>query len=127
MAEAFLNSLHGDIFEAESAGLEPGTLNQLVAKSMADFGIDISGNSTKSVSDKLKNGKQYDYVIAVCDGASAGKCPVFPGAKQQIHWSFPDPSGFQGSEEEKLEKVGMVRDQIKNRLEVWVKEMEAGS
>lgn len=79
MAEAFLNNLGGDRFEAVSAGLEPGTLNPLVVEVMKEAGIDISQNRTKSVFDLFKKGELFSYVITVCDEASAQRCPVFPG------------------------------------------------
>jgi len=59
MAEAFLRKHGGDRFETESAGLEPGKLNPFVVRAMAEVGIDISGNPTKSVWDLFKAGKVY--------------------------------------------------------------------
>jgi len=128
MAEAFLNDMAGDSFIAESAGLEPGKLNPLVVESMKEIGIDISGNSTKSAFDMFKNGRTFDHVIAVCDDASAEKCPVFPGI-HQITWAFPDPSTLTGTREEKMEQIAAIRDRIKNRIENWIKEFngEGGS
>ncbi|MCX5811114.1 MAG: arsenate reductase ArsC [Proteobacteria bacterium] len=124
MAEAFLNHLYGDRFIAESAGLEPGTLNPLAVEVMKEEGIDISGNKTKSVFDFYKEGKLYSYVFTVCDAASSEMCPVFPGlVTQTIHWSFEDPSSFTGSYEERLEKTRKVRDVIKDSIEKWVKEI----
>lgn len=122
MAEAFLNHLASDRFIAESAGLEPGELNPLVVSSMTEAGIDISRNKTKSVFDMLRRGKSFDYVITVCDESSAGKCPVFPGIKKQIHWNFDDPSKLTGSVQEKALKIKIIRDQIKNRVERWLRE-----
>lgn len=116
MAEAFLKQMAGDKFEAESAGLEPGKLNPLVIEVMKEAGIDISQNKTKSVFDSYKQGKQYDYVITVCDESQAGACPVFPGKGERLHWGFPDPSIFQGSWEEKLAKTREVRDQIETKI-----------
>ena len=79
MAEAFLKKYGGDRFEVESAGLEPGTLNPVVVEAMKEVGIDISQNKAKSVFDFYRQGKQYDYVVTVCNESEAGKCPVFPG------------------------------------------------
>ena len=42
MAEAWLDHLHGDLFEARSAGLEPEALNPLAIAVMWEVGIDIS-------------------------------------------------------------------------------------
>lgn len=121
MAEAFLNTLGGNRFAAESAGLEPGTLNPLVVKSMAEAGIDISRNRTKDVFEFFKEGRRYNYVITVCDEASGERCPVFPGALNKLNWSFPDPSSFQGTEEGKLEKISEVRNSIKEKIEEFIK------
>ena len=116
MAEAFLNHYGRDHFEAESAGLEAGTLNPLVVESMKEVDLDLSGNSVNSVFDFFKEGRLYSYVITVCDASQSEKCPIFPGNVTRINWSFDDPAGFTGSTEEKLEKIRVVRDQI--RLQV---------
>src|SRR5882757_4670461 len=99
MAEAWMNELCPDFFEAESAGLEPGTLNPLVVEAMSEVGIDISGKETRAVFDVFKSGKLFSYVITVCDETSAERCPIFPGVTKRLHWSFPDPSTLVGSRE----------------------------
>ncbi|HEX3717948.1 MAG TPA: arsenate reductase ArsC [Verrucomicrobiae bacterium] len=119
MAEAFVNQICGSEFEASSAGIEPGSLNPLVVEAMLEIGIEISGNQTKSVSSMIESGRVFDFVITVCDETSAERCPVFPGGTKRLHWGFPDPSGFQGSAEEKMARTRMVRDAIKARIEVW--------
>jgi len=121
MAEAFLKQMAGDKFEVESAGLEPGKLNSIVVDAMKEVGIDISQNKTKSAFDFYKQGKQYDYVITVCDESQSGACPMFPGKGERLHWGFDDPSEFQGVWEEKLEKTRQVRDQIKQKIIEWLK------
>ncbi len=123
MAEAFLNQICGDVFEAQSAGLEPGKLNPLVVEAMREIGIDISGNPTKSVFDTFKSGQMFSYVITVCDEASAERCPIFPGITQRLHWSFPDPSAFQGTPEERLARTREVRDLIQAKVKEWCAEV----
>jgi arsenate reductase len=83
---------------------------------MMDEGIDISQNPTKSVFDLVTQGRKYDAVITVCDGASAERCPVFPGLFKRFHWSFTDPSSFTGTHEEILAKTAEVRDAIKSHV-----------
>jgi arsenate reductase len=123
MAEAFLNQMCGEFFEAHSAGLEPGKLNPTVVEAMQEIGIDISGNQTKAVFDIIKSGQMFAYVITVCDEASAERCPIFPGVTTRLHWSFPDPSVFQGAREEKLGQTREVRDAIKEKIEQWCAEV----
>ena len=120
MAEAFLKKYGGGRFEVESAGLEPGTLNQVVVDVMAEAGIDISHNKTKSVFDFYKQGKQYDYVITVCDESQSGTCPAFPGTGERLHWGFADPSQFQGSLEDTRRQTRVVRDQIEGKVKQWL-------
>jgi arsenate reductase len=121
MAEAFLNHLGADRFEAESAGLEPGTLNPLVVAVMREEGIEISGNRTKGVEEFLRQGRRYDVVVTVCDEASAERCPVFPGSGTRLHWGFPDPGALTGSPAERLAATRAIRDQIRKRVEAFVR------
>jgi len=123
MAEAFLNHHYDDDYEAQSAGLEPGELNQDVVKVMAELGIDVSNKQPQSAFDLFRAGKMFAYIITVCDGANAERCPIFPGINQRIHWSFEDPSQFKGieNEEERLSKIRPIRDSIKAQIEEWVK------
>ena len=91
MAEAYLKRFGGDVFEVESAGLDPGELNPLVVEVMKEDGIDLSGNRTKSVFDLFKQGRMFGYVVAVCDKEAAERCPIFPGVSTRLNLSFADP------------------------------------
>lgn len=118
MAEALLRAVAGDRFDAESAGFEAGNLNPIVVASLKEIGIDISQARTKSVFDLHKQGRLFHYVVTVCDESNAERCPLFPGlVRERVHWSFKDPSSFQGTPEEKLAQTRVVRDQIKAKIE----------
>ena len=123
MAEAFLNEICGDDFEAHSAGLELGKLNPLVVEAMREIGIDISRKQAQSVSEAVESGEGFSYVITVCDESSAERCPVFPGEAKRLHWSFPDPSALTGSHDERLAGTRRIRDQIRARIQMWCDEM----
>jgi len=120
MAEELLRKLAGDRFEVESAGIEPGKLNPVVIEVLKEIGIDIFNKKTQAVMDLLKHNKFYSYVITVCDETSAERCPIFPGAAKRLHWGFADPSKFEGTFEEKLEKTRGVRQQIETRIREWL-------
>ena len=122
MAAAYLKRFGGGRFDVESAGLEPGKLNPMVVQAMRDDGIDISGNKTQSVFDLFKSGQRFQYVISVCDAASAERCPIFPGVTTRLNWSFADPSAFTGTDEERLRKTIGVRDEIREKVNQWLKE-----
>jgi arsenate reductase len=123
MAEAFLNQICPEEFEAQSAGLEPGKLNPIVVEAMREVGIDISGNGTKAVFDVVKSGQMFAYVITVCDEASAERCPIFPGVGARLHWGFADPSSFKGTRDEVLSRTREVRDTIQQKVEAWCAEV----
>jgi arsenate reductase len=119
MAEAWLNYTCGDSFEAQSAGLEPGTLNPLVVEAMQEVGIDLSRKKTQGVFDVFKSSQLFSHVITVCDAASAERCPIFPGVVTRLHWSFPDPSALTGTKEEKMREVRAIRDEIRQKVGEW--------
>jgi arsenate reductase len=114
MAEGLLRYLGGEQFEAYSAGTEATHVRPLAIQVMAELGIDIAGQTSKTLDRYLT--EPFDEVITVCDTA-AETCPVFPGAKHRRHWSFPDPSQAKGSEEEQLVVYRRVRDAIRTRIE----------
>jgi len=120
MAEALLNHLAGDKYEATSAGLEKGTLNQLAVRVMSEIGIDISKNQTKDVFEFFKSGRLFNYVVTVCDAANSERCPIFPGVSKTLHWSFEDPSSLSGTDEEKLEKTRKIRDEIQVEIRKFI-------
>ncbi len=116
MAEAFLRKYGEERFVAESAGLEPGTINPLVVEVMNEEGIDLSDKSTNSIYDYYRQGRNYDYVIAVCSKEAAERCPLFPGGGKRLHWPFDDPSQVRGTHEEKLAEVRRIRNAIREQI-----------
>ncbi|MGC8961914.1 MAG: arsenate reductase ArsC [Candidatus Bathyarchaeia archaeon] len=114
IAEGFLKKLYGDHYEAYSAGTNPSGLNPYAVKVMAEIGIDISEQRSKSIEEF--QGMNFDYVITLCDHAKE-TCPFFPGGRIRIHKGFRDPSEFKGTNEEVLANFRMVRDQIREWIE----------
>jgi arsenate reductase len=114
MAEGLLRHLAGNHFEVMSAGTEATHVRPLAIRAMNELGIDISGQESKTLDGYL--GDTFDYVITVCDDANEA-CPVFPGAKRRLHWSFEDPAQATGSEEKRLRVFQSVRDEIRERIE----------
>ncbi|MBN1471705.1 MAG: arsenate reductase ArsC [Syntrophaceae bacterium] len=114
MAEAFLNHLYGDRYSAFSAGSDPARIDPLVVMVMKEIGMDVSANQSKNVS--VFQGRHFDYVVTVCDHVQES-CPYFPEGNVRIHKSFPDPSRFQGSSDDKIKEFNRVRDEIKMWIE----------
>jgi arsenate reductase len=126
MAEAYLKQLGGDEFQVESAGFEPTEINPMVVKVMLEEGMDLSTNTTQSAFDLFKKGRMFTYVITVCDESVDGQCPIFPGMTHRLHLPFTDPAKAVGTEEEKLTKVRIIRDQIKGVVQEFINWVRTG-
>ena len=119
MAEALWESLGDGDWQSESAGSKPsGYVHPLAIKAMQEMDIDISANTSKSL-DQFQ-GEPFDLVVTVCDNAQQS-CPVFPGAKQTLHWPFDDPADATGTEEEQMVFFQRVRDEIKDKIQTYLK------
>lgn len=121
MAEGWLRELGGDRFEVHSAGTRPSSVRPEAVEAMREVGVDISSHRSKSVDEFA--GREFDYVITVCDNARES-CPVFPGRTERVHWSFDDPAALEGTWGERLAAFRRVRDEIGGRLRGWA--CEAG-
>ena len=119
MAEGFLRHMAGDRFEVASAGTEASEVRPEAIEAMRKYGIDVSDHYSKTLDRFL--GEPWDYVITVCDAANES-CPVFPGAKHRLHWSFPDPSAVTGSERQAA--FDRVAQAIHERLQTWIERGE---
>jgi arsenate reductase len=122
MAAALLNKACGEFLEAQSAGLELGTINPLAVEVLQQVGIDISRNTTQRVFDVWKSGQIFQFVITVCSESEAEGCPIFPAVTTRLHWPFDDPSKFTGTHDERLEGTRWVRDQIRARIDSFCEE-----
>jgi len=114
LAEGLMNGLHGDRFQAFSAGTKATAVRPEAIKVMAEIGIDISRHRSKSVDEFLD--QRFDYIVMVCDDA-ARDCPFFPGGRNYIHHAFKDPAGCEGTEEEILDCFRLSRDEIRRWIE----------
>ncbi len=114
MAEGLVNHFLGAEWEAFSAGTAPtGYVHPFAVWAMAELGIDISEQQSKSVD--IFRGMDFDVVVTVCDHA-AQNCPLWLGRGQVIHMGFPDPAAVEGSEVEQLEAFRRVRDGLRQRV-----------
>ncbi|HKP52569.1 MAG TPA: arsenate reductase ArsC [Chloroflexia bacterium] len=119
MAEGWLRHLGGERFEAHSAGTEETLVRPFAIRAMSEVGVDISGQKSKTLERYIQ--QPWDVIITVCDQANES-CPLFPGGKQRLHWSLPDPSKATGSEEEQLAAYRQVRDTLRERIEGLIAE-----
>ena len=115
MAEGIAKNLLGDKGLIQSAGSKPSFVNPFSIKALAEIGIDISGQTSKSVADI--DPATVDTVITLC---AEEECPVFLGKAERIHWPLPDPGKGAQTDEEKLKSFREVRDEISRRLKIFL-------
>ena len=117
MAEAWARHLKGDIIDAYSAGTQPKDVDPRAVRAMAEAGIDISRQRSKSI---VELGDiKFDYVITLCDDAQQ-TCPFFPAKTAVVHHGFDDPPRLTrdaGGEEEAMRHYRRIRDEIKAYIE----------
>jgi arsenate reductase (thioredoxin) len=117
MAEGLMRAAAGDRVEAASAGLEAASVHPLAIRVMAELGVDISRQRSKTLAEF--EGQPFDTVVTTCDEAQEA-CPRWPGKARMLHWGFPDPAAAQGTEEERLDVFRSVRDAIRERIAAFL-------
>jgi arsenate reductase len=118
MAEGMLRAWGGDRFEVFSAGTEATRVRPEAIAVMAEIGIDIGGQASKTLEPFL--GESFGWLITVCDQAREA-CPTLPGVRNQAHWSIEDPSGIEGAEETRLQAFRAARDELRNRVRAFLR------
>jgi arsenate reductase (thioredoxin) len=119
MAEAFLRHYGGDRFEAASAGTEPKGINPLTIRVMEEVGISLDGQLSKSLKEFLGH-RAVRHAVFVCSHAEQNCPAIWPFTFSRLSWPFDDPAAAEGTEEERLEKFRMVRDQIRAKIVNWL-------
>ena len=122
MAEGLLRMLAGDQFEVFSAGTEPKSrILPEVREVMREIGVDMKGQFPKSVTEYLGR-EVFAHVITVCADAEENCPAVFLSMGTHEHWPFDDPAKFVGDEEQRIQHTRNVRNQIEDRLRLWLGE-----
>lgn len=125
MAEGWARHLKGKQLEACSAGIEKHGLNPCAVRVMAEAGVDISRQYSKTIADL--GPLQFDYVVTVCGHANE-VCPIFPGKAKVVHVGFEDPPSLTRhlpEGEQKLAVYRRVRDEIRRFVETLPESLPA--
>ncbi len=120
MAEALLNHLakeRGLAASAESAGTVGGKeLNPMAVAAMKELDVSMEGHHPKLLTQEMADAA--DRIISMGCGVDAEACP----AKFLLteDWALDDPAG------QSLESVRLIRDQIRERVERLLDDLEGG-
>lgn len=122
MAEGWARALAGDKWEIYSAGLEAHGVNPRAVQVMAEAGIDITGQTSKILDFDIY--REQQVIITLCGDANE-RCPIVPPtALVRRHWDLPDPAKATGTEEEILSQFRAVRDEVRQRIEALLTELQ---
>ena len=124
MAEGMLRAWGGGRFEVHSAGTEATRVRPEAIAAMAEIGIDIGAQTSKTLEPYL--GQSFSWLITVCDQAREA-CPTLPGVRQQAHWSIEDPSAVQGDEATRLQAFRVARDDLGDRIHAFIRARTAAA
>jgi len=121
-AEALLNTMAGDKFEAFSAGSAPmDAPHPLTLEVLTRQGMDTSSLYSKGLEHFTGNDAPHmDFIFTLCDKTAGEGCPVMPGQPITAHWGFPDPTAIKGDDEERIRGFVKVEKQIATRLRLFV-------
>lgn len=117
MAEGIARALGGDHLRVQSAGSEPSSVHPLATRAMAEIGISLAGQRSKSV--REIDPETVDTVITLC---AEEVCPVFLGKARRLHWGLPDPAGHEEPGEAALVRFREVRDELRSRIAEWLRQ-----
>ncbi|MFC1496514.1 arsenate reductase ArsC [Candidatus Margulisiibacteriota bacterium] len=117
MAEGLLRNCAGDRFEVFSAGILKTFVHPFAIKVMAEKGIDLSQQYSKTTEEFT--GVEFDYLITLCNHARQ-TCPAYFTRKERLHWGIEDPAGFEGTENEKVIVFRKARDAIARRIKEFI-------
>lgn len=120
MAEGWTRHLQGDLIAPFSAGIEKHGLDPRAVRVMAEVGVDISHQYSKTL-DEIGS-QEFDYVITVCDHAKES-CPLFPGRAKVLHASFEDPPLLARNESHEEVKLGHYR-RVRDEIRAWVENLQ---
>ncbi len=120
MAEGWARELAKALIEPYSAGLMAAGVHPRAAAVMREVGIDISGQKSKEIDRNLL--MEMDVVITLCGHAEAS-CPLTPANIRRLHWPIEDPVGTRGTEEAIMKDFRRARDEIRDRITIFIREI----
>jgi arsenate reductase len=123
MAEGWARAMGGDRFVVQSAGIEAHGKNPRAIAVMAEAGIDISGQDSTIVSERMIG--EADVVVTVC-GHADELCPALPPAVKKIHWPLSDPAKATGTEDAIMAEFRATRDEVRNRVRDLIDTLQRG-
>ena len=109
MAEGYLNARYGDRYDAMSAGFRASRINPTTIRVMAEIGVDIGTQYSKTLMEF--KGETFDIIVILADSPYEHELPLSK-ATTCVHRNFTDPGSFHGNSEVVLAGFRVIRDEI---------------
>ncbi len=123
MAEAWLKGLYGQLFDVQSAGLEPMPIDPRAVQTMHEVGLDLRTHTPRRVFDLFRADELFSYPVTLWDTARHERRAFYPGFCIRLFWEIPDPVHRVPSGTDPLEPFREVRDLIKRKILEWVERL----
>jgi arsenate reductase (thioredoxin) len=124
MTAAWLRHLSNGRLVVHTAGVRPSkSLHATAVEMMREVGIDLTsmGEAPKHWTTWVAEEK-HDFAAFVCPNAEAACEDWGTFAITKLSWPTEDPGDFIGNETARLAKFREVRNEIKERVSVWLAE-----
>ncbi len=118
MAAALFAQMLGRTIYVGSAGVRKDELDPFAVAAMAEIGIDISRHKPITF-EELEDleGLNFDLIVTLSPEAHHRALELtHTNAVEVEYWPTADPTGVEGSREQRLDAYRDVRDQLLNRL-----------
>lgn len=113
MSAALFELVAADRHQADSAGTTPGNrVHPEVVEVMRELDIDLADRIPQKLT--IEAAEKADVVVTMGCG---DECPYLPG-KRYVDWDLTDPKGLP------TEEVREIRDDIHNRVQLLVTELD---
>lgn len=118
MAAALFRQLFGRVSYARSAGARKGEADPFAVAVMDEIGIDLTKHRPRTFEElEDLDGLNFDLIITLSPEAHHRALELTRKIAAEVeYWPTADPSGAEGSREQRLDSYREVRDQLMTRI-----------
>ena len=122
LAEALLNQMGENRFQAYSAGSQPkGEIHPMALHVLKRQKYAVDEFRSKSWEEfATEDAPNLDFVFTLCDKAEGEVCPAWPGQPMTAHWGLPDPAAVKGNDAEIAAAFNETMRMLSNRLSLFI-------
>jgi protein-tyrosine-phosphatase len=118
MAAGLLKQMFGNSIYVGSAGVQKGELDPFVVAVMDEIGIDVSRHKPTTFEELEElEGLSFDLIVTLSPPAHHKALDLTRTIAADVeYWPTVDPTGIEGSREQRLDAYREVRDQLMSHI-----------